>query len=722
MVKSIINADISYIENTEIDDGDIGLDALQFEVELFPGLDVTIALGNVQYTYADKGILFIPVYLINKMLDLEQIGLYEFPASQYTEYLDEDDDFDITLLENPIPLFYSFFDENYLRKALGKRTLKIVMKDSISSVEDKSDKEEDKENDDKNDEEESEIKLDEWTSPNDTKIIDEILGEDENEFDMKKNMQDAITERSEYIEQKNDVWIKKYMKSSRYALLDNEGKGDCLFAVIRDAYKGLKEMTVEDLRKIVSDNATQDVYDNFKQQYEMFADEIKKTREKQIELKDTFDDKLSIFKTEQDRNEKKKFASQLKGIKTEFDTVKREFNYAQDNIKDFLWMKGINTLDEFKDIIKSCDFWAEQWSIHVLERILNIKLIILSHENYEVGDDDNVLSCGDFVDKTIEDAGEFKPIHYIIVSYTGNHYMLVTYKSMRIFNFKSLPYAIKEIILNKCMETDSGIYNMIPQFKKLKKIARGELDSDESEEENDTDEEENDTDEDDEVLEINIDSVPKTDEGMEDIDEPEEEKYDDGFDNYKDVSFNDNIVFQFYSKSRDLKPGKGAGEKIPDEEVMKFAELDNIKDWRKILSNFYESVFELDGMRWLSVENYYHASKFKKNNPSFYKLFSLNSKSDISKDPRMAKAAGGKTGKYKGVQIRPKKIMMDDDFFTSKENEKAMYTAQLAKYRQNELAKKTLLATKDAKLQHFVRGNQPIVFYDIMKIRKILSK
>ena len=38
------------------------------------------------------------------------------------------------------------------------------------------------------------------------------------------------------------------MKSSKYNLVDNEGKGDCLFAVIRDAYKGTKNMTFEQLR------------------------------------------------------------------------------------------------------------------------------------------------------------------------------------------------------------------------------------------------------------------------------------------------------------------------------------------------------------------------------------------------------------------------------------------------------------------------------------------
>ena len=107
MVKSVIDPNITYSEITDIDEGDIGYDAIQFEVELFPELEATIALGNVRYTYADSGILFIPVYLVKNGEVVEQFGVYEFMASQYTELLDEDDDFDITLMDNPIPLFYS---------------------------------------------------------------------------------------------------------------------------------------------------------------------------------------------------------------------------------------------------------------------------------------------------------------------------------------------------------------------------------------------------------------------------------------------------------------------------------------------------------------------------------------------------------------------------------------------------------------------------------------
>lgn len=721
MVKSVLDDSITYSENTNIDEGDIGYDAIQFEVELFPEVEANIALGNVRYTFADKGILFIPVYLVKNNEIVEQIGVYEFLASQYTELLDEDDDFDITLLDNPLPLFYSFLNKEYLIKILGKKILKTKPKETEeelvqeeekveSSIEEKEEKKEEEKSpieqlDELGDEE---VEMNQWSSPNKPTVLSEILKEeDDNEDDMDENMQDAIDERREYNPKRNDPWIKKFMKSSKYNLIDNEGKGDCLFAVIRDAYKGTKDITVQQLREIVSENATQDVFDNFKERYDLFANEIRGTRETQITLKGEYDDKLRTFKASQDRNEKKEIAKQLKEIKSKFDTAKREYKYAQENIRDFLWMKGVNTLDDFKDILKTCKFWAEQWAINVLEVMLNIKLIILSKQNYDVGDSGNVLSCGDLIDSSIEQKGEFKPKYYIIVSYTGNHYMLVTYKNKRLFNFGTLPFAIKELVITKCMEGETGAYALIPKFKKLKDFIDGNNENSESKT----------------IMssESKRDDIPRTDAGAEDMGDPKEERYDEGFENHKDVSFNENIVFQFYSKSRDMKPGKGAGEKISVEDMSKFSELAAMKNWRKVLSNFYEGEFELDGLRWLSVEHFYHASKFKKSQPNFYKLFSLDSKSDISKLPAMAKGAGGKTGKFKGKQIRPKKITMDDDFFSSGENEKAMYRGQMAKYKQNKEAKDVLLATQDAKLQHFLRGQKPIVFYDTMKIREVLS-
>ena len=186
--------------------------------------------------------------------------------------------------------------------------------------------------------------------------------------------------------------------------------------------------------------------------------------------------------------------------------------------------------------------------------------------------------------------------------------------------------------------------------------------------------------------------------------------------------FNGDTVFQFYSKSINKPlPGKGAGEKIGSEGVEAYDELSEIPDWRKKLSNFWAQEFNLDGKKWLSVEHYYQGSKFKKNNPEFYNKFSLDSGTELSKSPLMAKGAGGKTGKSRGKQIRPANVVLDEDFFGHNgRGEIEMEKAMKAKFTQNSDLKKLLRLTKKAKLQHFSRGIPPIVFYDLMRVRQNL--
>lgn len=184
------------------------------------------------------------------------------------------------------------------------------------------------------------------------------------------------------------------------------------------------------------------------------------------------------------------------------------------------------------------------------------------------------------------------------------------------------------------------------------------------------------------------------------------------------MSYNNNIIFVFYSKSKNGKyPGYGTNEKMIEKYKDTFIDLHNIQEWRKKLSNFWIQSFILDNKKWASVEHYYQASKFKVNNPDFYFQFSLDSNSELSKDPVMAKSAGGKTGKIKGKQFRNKNIQVDTDFFTTNRVNQEMYNAQLAKFTQNNDLKNLLIATKNAKLMHYQRGSGLVSFDGLMKIR-----
>ena len=342
-------------------------------------------------------------------------------------------------------------------------------------------------------------------------------------------------------------------------------------------------------------------------------------------------------------------------------------------------MKDVDTLEKFKAKIRTCDFWADTWAISTLERILNIKIIILSSEMYNAGDKHNVLQCGQLNDDILANLGIFNPEYYIIVDHTGSHYRLISYKNKMIFGFKEIPYDIKDMIAKKCMEQKEGPYNLIPEFQKFK-TGRKRSDSDVSEAQFE------------ELSESKLRGL-----------------------------YDDDIVFQFQPKSVHKLPGKGSGEKIPNEVMKEFTDLAIMPDWRKKLSNFWVEPFVLDSHKWASVEHYYQGSKFKKVNPQFYLSFSLDSGTEMSKDPVMAKAAGGKTGKLKGKLLRPIEVQIDPDFFGAR-YKKEKYAAQYAKFSQNEDLNKLLLATKNAKLTHFVRGKEPILYDDLMMIREKIRR
>jgi predicted NAD-dependent protein-ADP-ribosyltransferase YbiA (DUF1768 family) len=675
MVVSKLDNNVNYVELKRVDPDDISKETNLYQI-VIKGINVIIAIGNPKNTFADKNITYFPVYLVKHNNKVIQIGVYEMLSSNLLAYRDEIGDIDLEKFDDP--LIYTFATEEMINK------LRMVPDENDLEEPENEEKEEEfeevvKKKKSKKDKENEEAVEDIQIPHIRRDIFVPRMGAKIPKMLAKENSKQATDIREKYHESSTDIWLQKYMKNTNYIITNNEGNGDCLFATIRDAFQSIgQDTTVDKLRKKIADDAKQDIFATYKQNYDMYSKEIMDTKAGYIKEKQAYDELKSKFTSTIDREQQLIISDASKKKKNELERLKREYDYAKENIKDFIFMKDINNLAELKKMIKTCEFWADAWAINTLERILNIKIIILSSKIYKSGDLNNVMQCGDFVDPIIESRGTFDPEFYIMVEHTGSHYMLVGYKKKQIFTFNEIPYDIKKMIVDKCMEKNAGIFSYIPEFEAF----RGD------------------------ILGIHKEKPI--------FDELSESKIMNLYD--------DNIVFQFFSSSVDAKPGKGSGEKIPEEAVRDFAELNSIKDWRKKLSNFWVAPFVLDNHRWASVEHYYQGSKFKKRHPEFYLQFSLDSGTEeLSKDPAMAKGAGGKSGKFKGVLIRPKEVEIDNDFFLNRSRQE-MSNAQQAKFTQNEDLKQMLLFTTNAKLQHYRRGQEPELFDTLMIIRNKLRQ
>lgn len=679
MVRSKLNPDINYREYKQLERDDADYDATMYEIELL-GKEVRVAIGRGKTD--KKDIIYYPVYLINTDdRVVKQIGVFEIRADQANSVLDDEDDLDIDKL--PHPLVYSFVTAGMLEADSRGKTAPVAATDATNATDAT----------DATDAVTASIVglgEEQATATAEQAIAEQATAEEQEEDQTLRSKMKALAippqtketaqaEHAEYKKQSDQPWIQTHMQNNHFGIKDNEGGGDCLFAVIRDAYRTRgKYVEVPELRRKLAAEATEDIFQNYKEKYTMTAESIESTTAEMRALSDANAKLKQRLERTTEAKEQEAIIAESRRNAAQFKRLKSELALSKELLQEFHFIKNVNTLEDFREMLKSCAFWADTWAISTLERVLRIKLIILSSERFHAGEMGGVLQCGQLNDRVLEDQGTFEPEFYAMAEHTGGHYKLITYKDEALLTFREIPYDIKVMVTEKCMEHNAGPYNLIPQFRAFREEELGLKG----------------VEEDQAVKESRAHAHPL---------------------------YDDSIVFQFYSKSMDKPlPGTGSGETIERADIPKFAALaKETPQWRKMLSNVWEppgddrekALFTLDDHKWRTLEHYLQGSKFRRENPKHYLNFSLDSDSDLSKSVALVQDKG---------KDKDKDVQTDADFGTREEKERE--DAQYAKYSQNSYLADMLLNTRNAKLVQFRRGKPPIVCNELMRVRHRLQQ
>ena len=761
MVLSLISYKVKYNENPDINKGDLKHESSIYEIDAF-GVKILVSLGKVDKSFIKENILFVRIYLLlptkkdgndgndgndgkDELGIVSQIGIYEIEFYNKThqdvedEMIDKQGEVHMERLGEPL-----FFQSSKEIIETGKKIYPVL--EPINEKRNGMEKEKEKEKEiekaramEKEKEieillEEIDLDIEDLDDKKDSKMELKISPLLESQVEKKitiilrdgffskqvanyhskllpdetKEMAESITK--EYNKQLNSVngtynWINKYMKNSNYTITNIIPNGDCLFRVIVDAFKQIGMNTsIEILRSLVAKNTNvQQFTINRKVVLEMILYIEKLTNEmKRIKLLVNTDMKSQLKSTLLSQKKRKQLTDECFELLATYKKMDKDVNLANELKKDVFGdsFEKIDSMENYKEFILTSDYWADRDTIEILEKELNMKLIVLSDYEIGVSDPNEIIKSNKiFESNEIKKKDVFQPKYYIMTSSSGNHYRSVSYKNRKILEFSEIPYQIKLMIVQKSLSSLGGLYDSIDDFIEFK-TRLGILSNDQ---------------------------IKKKNQKKEEEEEGEGEEIKRGEIIMDNKLYDPSCTLLFYSKSANMKPGMSSGDIIEKEYILDFIDLSGKKDWRKILDDSYldiENPFSIDGLKYASVMHYYQGSKFKNGHPEFSKLFSLDSKNAIASDIKLCIIAASSSGKKKNTNgtldiVRLSTIKIDSDFYPVRnltEREKAIR----AKFLHNDEYKTILLSTKKAKLNHYIGNKIPEIAISLMKVRSMI--
>ena len=166
----------------------------------------------------------------------------------------------------------------------------------------------------------------------------------------------------------------------------------------------------------------------------------------------------------------------------------------------------------------------------------------------------------------------------------------------------------------------------------------------------------------------------------------------------------------YYSKSANKQAGKGVNEFVSN--YNEYDELNKIKDWRKMLSNFYVAEFNYNGNTYYTAEHAFQAKKIELVDSAKANLFCIESGNII-----------GTTNDGNIARKNRKLVILDDERIKiwNEIKHNIMKEILICKFTQNKELGNVLLLTKKAILLHGAKGIPISRQYDLEEVRNSLE-
>lgn len=254
-------------------------------------------------------------------------------------------------------------------------------------------------------------------------------------------------------------WINEFLGEKKIKIYDQPPDGHCFFSAIQMAFSN--KYTISQMRQLLSDIVDPDQYGTYSALYIANNEELKELKKQENNTKEKLKEIESRYKKGLISSKDKKVKLlEAKKYNTDLKRLKKNISHEEEISNEYAFMKDVSSIEDLKQKIKECGFWADSWAISKLEELLKIKVIILSSLHYHSKELHKVVQCPEKKDR------EVKPEYYVVVEHTGNHYKLVTFDKTKLFTFKTIPESLKKHIVATCMSGGPGSFHEIEDFRK----------------------------------------------------------------------------------------------------------------------------------------------------------------------------------------------------------------------------------------------------------------